>query len=803
MSQQFKLTKRDGITRRVNFDERPNWSDLSAKIATLFNIPTENVAVSYVDADGDEITLSSDEELREFYGTILPFTSPMIRFTVLDLGSPAKQASAKSETPKAAAPQQPSFRNTFGVPEGFPLVFEVDDEWQSLPGNLGSLFLSKATPESPHAFVEVLESDASLSRNSGDAVSQENETVRSRSPSVVVNIPEPFVHKGKERAREGMQPKVEDDDISSTGSIIGDEAPSKPPVHVFDVSDAEIFSQTPKPFVQNGAITPAQAQSTPLFSEQTLKDIGPEETKEPVNPEADDPPLPTIDINPPAPSLTHDVATLLNNFSSVIASHPELMEGIRHIVTNAANGTYWAAHREAISRAAGNIHRTAAAEAGRSIEEIRRTAEEEAGTRVAEALGRVFRTFSGGPRPSDMHRDDSASAQAPPTDAELPHPHAAFSNVPPVGPPPGRHRDRASWFHPPHHPHHPHHRRPGPFWSTHVPPPPPPPPPPVVVPPIPPVPRSWPRPPPHRFWCRDEFDVNDPRCETRAASGETLTGGIRAPGSSIVFSTPVVENPPTAQTPAPLDSDANLSSPEELRAELERVKADYKARKERYRQAKALRKMSEHRGRDRRESSIERYGYQSHLDLDSDFGRFTSPEGVSRQVSDTPALNQPSTSYSINVPKTPNPNHSATPVAAPVPETTTARAATPVIPVPVSGGDVHIVSNARGPYPQLEMFEVPRRSHTIAHFGHRRAQSEARDRALNRIMRKLSDMGFTESSHPNLNQKVMDQLISNPPTSKDVEDDIVTNVIEELIPSTSNQPRAGSSRDGGIPGAWH
>lgn len=62
-------------------------------------------------------------------------------------------------------------------------------------------------------------------------------------------------------------------------------------------------------------------------------------------------------------------------------------------------------------------------------------------------------------------------------------------------------------------------------------------------------------------------------------------------------------------------------------------------------------------------------------------------------------------------------------------------------------------------------------------------------------------MGFTEgSTYPNLAAKVMDQLLSNPPATKDAEDDIVTNLIEELIPSGGG-PHAGGS--GGIPGAWH
>ena len=61
-------------------------------------------------------------------------------------------------------------------------------------------------------------------------------------------------------------------------------------------------------------------------------------------------------------------------------------------------------------------------------------------------------------------------------------------------------------------------------------------------------------------------------------------------------------------------------------------------------------------------------------------------------------------------------------------------------------------------------------------------------------------MGFTEGTYPKLNAKVVEQMATHPPTTKDIEDDIVTNLIEELIPSTFT-PRASGSREP-IPGAW-
>jgi hypothetical protein len=69
---------------------------------------------------------------------------------------------------------------------------------------------------------------------------------------------------------------------------------------------------------------------------------------------------------------------------------------------------------------------------------------------------------------------------------------------------------------------------------------------------------------------------------------------------------------------------------------------------------------------------------------------------------------------------------SPAPAAAPVPS----QPAAPAAP------QVHIVSNARGVYPQLEMFSVPRRSHTIGHTARRGLE----DRSRQRIMKKLSEV---------------------------------------------------------------
>ena len=593
MAVQFKLTKANALTRRITFVTRPTWSLLSARIANLYDIAIENVGVSYIDSDGDDVTLSTDDELQDFYMSVLIPDGDAIKLAVHDLSS-LRAASIASHSLPSATPQQSHFRNTFGGHEVLPLVFDADDEWQRLPGNLGSLFLSRDAPESPHAFVEVLESDISVSKSEAAGSGGVD-----ASHSDLTFTPTSVQDKGKGKGRAATV----EDDVSSAGSVIGDEAPTKPPVHVFEVHSESMFGLSRGSTIQSprsGITTPAQAQSTPVISEQTLKShesIATEGKK--VQALDDDPPLPSLDLPDPdrvPPSLVHDIATLLTTISTVLSTHPELSERLRNIVSNATNGTYWTAHRDAISRAAENFHRTAIQETGRSLEELRRATEQEASARVTEALGSIFGAvgeFAQDGRENTGSQISTNATQVSPDETASNIPRSppntvpSFSRFPHL--PPHPRRNHHSWFTPPPFTH------PGGLsWGglTHPPPPPPPPPPPLP-------PRSWPRPPPPRFWGRRDVERPEPFVndhEARAAAAEVLAAAAEARARA---------TEQRAQTTTIQPSSTSEVSPEDLRAEVERAKADYKARKERYRQAKAIRKIAEQRRHDQ-ESTTER-----------------------------------------------------------------------------------------------------------------------------------------------------------------------------------------------------
>ncbi|CAE6351027.1 unnamed protein product [Rhizoctonia solani] len=68
---QFKLLHR-GLVRKVTFKnvEQPSWHELSWKIGDVCQIPHAALALSYLDPEGDKITISSQPELNEYYFTL-------------------------------------------------------------------------------------------------------------------------------------------------------------------------------------------------------------------------------------------------------------------------------------------------------------------------------------------------------------------------------------------------------------------------------------------------------------------------------------------------------------------------------------------------------------------------------------------------------------------------------------------------------------------------------------------------------------------------------------------------------------
>ncbi|CAG8451684.1 6243_t:CDS:1 [Cetraspora pellucida] len=66
----FKVTNHDDSTIRrfIMPTSAPSWEELSTKIRQVFEIPNQlRIGLTYLDEEGDVITLSSENELQEFY----------------------------------------------------------------------------------------------------------------------------------------------------------------------------------------------------------------------------------------------------------------------------------------------------------------------------------------------------------------------------------------------------------------------------------------------------------------------------------------------------------------------------------------------------------------------------------------------------------------------------------------------------------------------------------------------------------------------------------------------------------------
>ncbi|KAI9512514.1 hypothetical protein F5148DRAFT_849991 [Russula earlei] len=409
----FKLSMSDGLTRRISFPTRPSWTDLATRIHALCSIPFSRLAVSYLDSDGDEVTLSSEEELRDFYDSGLDSTiqgNQLIRFHVVELGSHRDMDNFMDAT----SPQPSSTRNTFGRPA--PFVFVDHDH---LPFN--DLFIPspldrEMNSDSPHAFVEVIDDD----------IEKESEPYTDMEDS-------PFRGKGKAR---DLRASVSVD-VSSSESVIADETPTKPPIHVqvhgLRPMDSGTFG------LPHAASTPARETVTPTptlpipSSESYIQEVQ-QDLPGSFPAPFPDPPTPELDAqNDPNISFSHDLASLLDSLNSMFIEHPEVGENLRALLRNAGNGSYWNAQRDSIARVAEDVQRVArdaqsavACGAQELARGVRQRAQQEAARRVTEAVGNIIRVFgvAAADLPSSNSPDDSAQAPRRPRAPTPPSPPA-------------------------------------------------------------------------------------------------------------------------------------------------------------------------------------------------------------------------------------------------------------------------------------------------------------------------------------------------------------------------------------------
>ena len=605
----FKFSK-EGIIRRATFPSSPSWKTLADKIHLYFKVPRDRIAVSYLDAeDGDDpVTLSSDEELSDYYERV-PL-GDTIKFSVVDLGARPFLTEGK---PLPATPLGSSSRNTFSSFGGgpSPLIIEVEEDgWDRFGfGDILGSTPIRSNESGPHAFVETVDTDvdaSSLGHEDGSNVSFKSSTLEGKGD------------KGKAR---DMQPTVSDDDSSSV-SVIDADAPDKPDIHVpvhslrgFDSGTFGRSSTTSLPSAQphlRPDERPLSSTSTTRPTDQSQKHSTASSEhlnrqssiNDNANPTAvpghifDDPPLPDI----PAPSsatsasLVNDIASLLDSISAVFTTHPELSENLRTILRNTTNGAYWAGSRESVASAMADLRR--AAEETRnattvSVEQAR-IAEQEAGRRVAETLGSMFRSIGEvtAQSPQDGHRLQPTS---PPTAVGGPR---SLPFAPP--PPPSMKRNFKAYspqrdFTP--YQIHPWHRFDHPV--------PPPPPPPHMY-------RGWngipsehmafPPPPPPPFIPSMPLNARPP-AQAQAPHRIPVWNQFRPypyippPTAPIIPERPTTSESPRPEPPevsyyaaSPMDRAREQARMAELRTSLDAAKQTYKKEKARYRKEREERK---------------------------------------------------------------------------------------------------------------------------------------------------------------------------------------------------------------------
>ncbi|KIY46113.1 hypothetical protein FISHEDRAFT_75957 [Fistulina hepatica ATCC 64428] len=750
-----KFTRPGGSTRKAVFPT-VSWPELAARVSVLFEIPEDQVAVQYVDLDNDNVTISTQLELIDYYSTMYQPTQAA-RFTVIDLGANSTRRSAASSVrAETAQSTQPPLRNTFGGSG----PFDLGGEWTSIPQDMRS-FAFDVPEDDEVRFVEI-NSNGPSSHHTGQSHTSE----------------QPKVDKGKGRAA-SLSGSVASLVAPSTESLLAEQAPRKPSVHIFATpspkaaeletkqsddahsihsfhDDAIHAESTPKSVVKEvSEQRPGSGTASRTESVQGARVV---DSACEVTPQAasfstlptttvDDPPLPDIESHP-APSLTADVASLLQSVASVFGAHPEVAGAFQNIIQNATNGSYWATHREAVSRAASEFAQTATAQA-----------EEEAGRRVAELLGNLFRILSidntgapPGPPPHvppgrlPLRRQGTINSifnHPPPPFGGPGGPPPSFGG--PGGPPPpfGSPGGLPPFARPPPPPGHPGHFIPNMFG---------PPPPPQSMPSHPPFESTFPG--------RTDFPARVPLPPRQTEEQ------------------PVIYSQPVSQ-----------SNPHELRAQVEAAKLLYKAEKGRYREAR------ERRRQQRQGNHIQHVEALPQSALDESPASPSARVMVSNARGDFPEMEMYSVPPHWRPPRRANTmptraGRGAPSVQSPVYEPPVLPSvqppqAFPYIPPPQTPS-VHAPTPAAvsAPVLPLDTINVQTAQSPIA-------GPSTIPPSFERVTRRLAEMGITIEHYPALEDNVRDLLPSGP-MSREYEDDIVTTVVERFLNRTPPSPSDSS-----------
>jgi len=198
-----------------------SWGALSKRVIEVFSLaPASQLALTYVDEDGDQITVSTDEELADAVGLALSHTPAVLRLTLV---RPTRAASPAKDRPEAFAPAGREGVAPQGVaPEVLPFL-------KAMAGKMGPL------PEDIRAALAGMELDVAATAAANGAPG--------------AGTPQPGVHVGVTCDRSGMSPIVGD-----RFHLVG---------HNYDVCQAEYDKLPAKEQALYRKIPPPSADANP------------------------------------------------------------------------------------------------------------------------------------------------------------------------------------------------------------------------------------------------------------------------------------------------------------------------------------------------------------------------------------------------------------------------------------------------------------------------------------------------------------------------------------------------------------
>ena len=253
----FKLTSPGGELRRLTLPNEPTWLSLTTRIEELFGIPTQKVAVAYVDNDGDEVTMSSQGELTDYFANCHKAGEP-VKFDIVELNS---HRSTRSEAMLVDDDIFNGARTGLGT-MGPTTIFEIDDtDWQGIPRmpdiyGMHEDIESRGTGE-PHAYVETV-SDDTEHRSIRSARRTEENSLSSHHSLSSSKKQESRTTQDKGKGKTTSDKSTLQTHSLSSVSIIDDDIPDKPPLHAYDHSEA--------------AISPRVSARTPRIGAENLRE---------------------------------------------------------------------------------------------------------------------------------------------------------------------------------------------------------------------------------------------------------------------------------------------------------------------------------------------------------------------------------------------------------------------------------------------------------------------------------------------------------------------------------------------------